>query len=61
MTCNDCGREIGDCDRNGCREVRGTVWDKAWCEAKAKAEPDCDITVGGQQLTPVDGDEKHGN
>jgi len=26
MTCNDCGREISDCDRNGCREVRGTAW-----------------------------------
>lgn len=26
MTCNDCGREISDCDRGGCREVRGTVW-----------------------------------
>jgi hypothetical protein len=26
MTCNDCGREISDCDRNGCREVRGVAW-----------------------------------
>lgn len=28
MTCNDCGREISDCDRYGCREVRGVAWAK---------------------------------
>lgn len=28
MTCNDCGRDINDCDRYGCREVRGTLWDR---------------------------------
>lgn len=28
MTCNDCGREIGDCYRYGCREVRGVAWAK---------------------------------
>lgn len=26
MTCNDCGRDINDCDRYGCREVRGVAW-----------------------------------
>lgn len=34
LTCNDCGRDINDCDRNGCREVRGTAW------AKPAAKPD---------------------
>jgi hypothetical protein len=48
MTCNDCGREIGDCDRNGCREVHGTAWGDwgDWALAMAKTEPDGDITAG---------------
>ena len=45
MTCNDCGREISDCDRNGCREVRGTTWGE-WALAQAKKETDCPITAG---------------
>lgn len=45
MTCNDCGRDIDDCDRYGCREVRGTAWAE-WSLKMAEQEPDCDITVG---------------
>jgi DNA modification methylase len=45
VTCNDCGRDIADCDRNGCREVRGTTWAE-WSLAVAKKEPDRDITAG---------------
>lgn len=26
MTCNDCGRDIDDCDRYGCRDVRAPAW-----------------------------------
>jgi hypothetical protein len=54
VTCNDCGREINDCDRNGCREVHGTAWAE-WALAMAKKEPDVDITAASERNTGVDG------
>lgn len=42
MTCNDCGRDIGDCDRHGCREIRGVSWAKPLVESSMSRvqEPD---------------------
>lgn len=42
------------------REQREDRERREWCLEKAKQEPDCDITVGGTQLTPPSGDSKHG-
>ena len=53
MTCNDCGRDISDCDRNGCREIRGTSWEK-WSLAAATREPDVDITIGPPAPMPTE-------